>query len=72
MGFIKSYLRDLVTDSRPATARGQAAVPVRDEPTIGLPCAPLNESPGYVGLHRDIKARNRSTGPRYRSPEVAL
>ncbi|MFY1686412.1 hypothetical protein [Plantactinospora sp. WMMB782] len=73
MGFIKSYLRDLVTNTRPAAAIGRAVVPPQDDqPTVGLPRAALNESSGYVGRRRDIKARNRSAGPRYRSPEVAL
>ncbi|MDG4791934.1 hypothetical protein O7626_39670 [Micromonospora sp. WMMD1102] len=56
-------------------AIGRAAVPAADDqPTLGLPraLAQLNDQRGYVGLHKDIKARNRSGGPRYRSPEVAL
>lgn len=75
MGFIKSYLRDLVGSSdRPAVVVGRATVPPRseDQPTIGLPHALVNDTRGYTGRRLDIKARNRNVGPHYRAPGVAL
>jgi hypothetical protein len=78
VGFIKSYLRDLVRSSaQPAAVVGRATVPPPredDQPTLGLPRAAvqLNDPRGYVGLRLDIKARNRNAGPCHRAPGVAL